>query len=111
MSENQPAEPSERLEQLETQLIRIERLLAIGFAEQLAARREEAGLGGQVSVAILERSATWMPAGPLKAAVEAATKQSSMTVKRRLKDLLEAGALEKSGKGSSTAYRSTGLLG
>jgi hypothetical protein len=96
---------------LEHRLSRIERLLAIGFGEQIQAKREIAGVDDQVVAAVLERTGTWSPAGPLKAKVEAATGQSAMTVKRPLKELVDLGALEKRGQTASTEYRSTGLFG
>lgn len=105
------AADEDRLDSLEHRLARIERLLAIGFTEQIHARRKTAGVDDQVVSAILERTGQWSPAGPLKAAVEAVSGQSAMTVKRRLKELVSLGALEKRGQTASTEYRSTGVLG
>jgi hypothetical protein len=105
------AADEERLDLLEHRLVRIERLLAIGFIEQIRARRAAAGVDDQVVAAILERTCQWSSAGPLKTGVEAASGQSARTVKRRLKELVELGALEKRGQSASTEYRSTGLLG
>jgi hypothetical protein len=99
------------LEDLRHAVRRLERLLAIGFAEQIEAERERHDLNDQVSDAILMRTAGWTPAGRLKAEVETASAQSSMTVKRRLNRLVQLGALERRGKATSTEYRSTGLLG
>jgi hypothetical protein len=101
----------DRLDSLEHRLARIERLLAIGFSEQIRARREAASADDQVVAAILERTEEWIPAGRLKEAVEGAGGQSAMTVKRRLKELVKLGALDKRGQTASTEYRSTGLLG
>lgn len=101
----------ERLDLLEHHLARIERLLAIGFSEQIRARCAAAGVDDQVVAAILERTGQWSSAGSLKTAVEAATGQSARSVERRLKELVELGALEKRGQTASTEYRSTTLLG
>jgi hypothetical protein len=102
---------ADRLDSLEHRLTRIERLLAIGFSEQIRIRREAADIEDPVVNAILERTSEWAPAGPLKAGVEAASGQSARTVERRLKDLVKVGALEKRGQTASTEYRSTGLFG
>ncbi len=101
----------ERLEALEHHLVMIERMLAIGFGEQIKARRAAVGLDDEVAEAILARTALWTPAGELKREVEKATGQSDMTVKRRFKRLVEVGALESRGKTVSTEYRNTGLFG
>jgi len=101
----------DRLDSVEHRLALIEHLLAIGFSEQIGARREAAGVNDQVVAAILERTGEWIPAGQLKAAVEVASGQSAMTVKRRLKELVKLGALDKRGQTASTEYRSTGLFG
>jgi hypothetical protein len=100
-----------RLEQLELQLARIERLLAIGFAAQIEAARERAGVNDEVTVAILARASVWISAGALKRAAVKRSGQSERTVNRRLNQLVELDALERRGKTSSTEYRSTGLLG
>jgi len=105
------AADEERFDLLEHHLARIERLLAIGFSEQIRARRAAAGVDDQVVAAILERTGQWSSTGSLKTVVEAVTGQSARTVKRRLKELVELGALEKRGKAASTEYRSTALLG
>jgi hypothetical protein len=100
-----------RLEQLEMQLTRIERLLAIGFAAQIEAARERAGVNDEVTAAILARASVWISAGALKRAAVKRSGQSERTVNRRLNQLVELDALERRGKTSSTEYRSTGLLG
>jgi hypothetical protein len=100
-----------RLEQLEVQLTRIERLLSIGFASQIEVVREHAGVGDEVTAAILTLSQHWTSAGGLKRAATERCGQSERTVNRRLTRLVELGALEQRGKTASTEYRSTGLLG
>jgi len=99
------------LEQLEVQLTRIERLLAIGFAPQIDTAREQAGVGDEMTAAILALSLRWTPSGGLKRAAAERCGQSERTVNRRLTQLVELGALEQRGKTTSTEYRSTGLLG
>jgi hypothetical protein len=101
----------DRLEQLEIRLTRIERLLTIGFASQIEAVREQAGVGDQVTAAILALSLCWTSSGGLKRAAKERCGQSERTVNRRLTRLVELGALEQRGKTASTEYRSTGLLG
>jgi Fic family protein len=111
MSESKVDPADERLERLESQLVRIERILSIGFAAQVRELREDAEIGDEVSAEILRRTPTWTPAGELKQAVTKANGQSEPTVKRRFKDLVEIGALERRGQGTSTEYRNTGLFG
>lgn len=96
---------------LEHRLARIEHLLGIGFAEQVGAKREEAGLDDPASAGILERSGSWIAAGELKQAVHEATGQSERTIKRRIQDLVGRGALEARGSGSRVEYRSSGRFG
>jgi Fic family protein len=111
MSESKGDPVDERLERLESQLVRIERLLSIGFAAQVRELRKNADIGDEVSAEILRRTPTWMPAGELKLAVTKASGQSEPTVKRRFKDLVDLGALDRRGQGPSTEYRNTGLYG
>jgi hypothetical protein len=100
-----------RLEQLEMQLARIERLLAIGFAAQIEAARERVGVNDEVTATVLARASAWISAGALKRAAVKRSDQSERTVNRRLNQLVALDALERRGKTSSTEYRSTGLLG
>jgi hypothetical protein len=97
--------------QIEQTLLRIERLLRIGFAEEVQAVCEAEGVGDPVSAAILERIPGWTAAGVMKRAVIKATNQGARTVERRLQKLVELGALETRGKTASLEYRNTGLLG
>ena len=64
----------------------------------------------KVSAAILDTTADWTPAGKLKTAVIAKTKQSKPTVERRIADLVEQGVLERRGAGSASSYRRTGVI-
>jgi hypothetical protein len=105
------AAESPSLEQLGMQLTRFERLLAIGFCAQIEAARDRAGVGDEVTGAVLARTSTWTSAGALKKTASAASGQSERTVNRRLTRLVELGALEDRGATSDKEYRSTGLLG
>jgi DNA-binding transcriptional ArsR family regulator len=96
---------------IEQHLIRIERLLAIGFAEQVQAKRDAHEVGDDVAAEILMRSLAWTPAGELRRAVVKATGRSEPTVKRRLKKLVELGALDRRGETTAVEYRCTGFLG
>jgi hypothetical protein len=109
MTENSPT--TEAIEQLQHTLLRIERLLAIGFAEPVGALRAGLDLGDPVSAAILRCCPAWTPAGRLKGEVAKASGGSGTTIKRRLAALQKAGALESRGKTASLEYRNTGLLG
>lgn len=111
MSDGQPPDLTAHLEQVETHLARVERLLQIAFADQVQERREEADIGDEVSVQTLRLAPTWTAAGGLKRAVVKSTGQSEPTVKRRLNKLTQLGALERRGQGPSTEYRNTGLYG
>jgi hypothetical protein len=106
-----PPKGREEVGSLEQRLLRIERLLGIGFAEQVQAKRDRYDVGDEVAASILERTSDWTAAGELKREVEGATGGSSMTVKRRLNRLVEIDALERRGKAAATEYRNTGLLG
>jgi hypothetical protein len=101
----------EEMQDLKHRLMRTERLLTIGFADQIQAKRDQYEVGDEIAGSVLERTLDWTPAGDLKRDVEAASGGSSMTVKRRLNRLVELGALERRGKAASTEYRNTGLLG
>ena len=111
MSGGELTQLAERLERVENHLIRLERLLAIGFALQIEAARERAGVGDEVTATILAQASSWISAGSLKRATVKRSGQSERTVNRRLNQLLELDALEQRGKTSNTEYRSTGLLG
>lgn len=104
-------QPEGEMERLEHRLLRLERLLAIGFSDQIAARRQELGFDDAASAAILRLCVEWTPAGELKKKVIAASGQPQRTVIRRLSGLVDHGALERRGKTASIEYRSTGLLG
>jgi Fic family protein len=64
----------------------------------------------KVDAAILDLAVEQKGAGELIAAVGRKTKQSPSTIKRRLAELVATGVVERSGAGSSTAYRATGLV-
>jgi hypothetical protein len=108
MTESKVDPVDERLERLESQLVRIERLLSIGFAAEVHELREGAEIGDEVSAEILRRTPTWTRAGELKQAVTKASGQSEPTVKRRFKDLVEPGAPGRPGERPSNQKRKTG---
>jgi hypothetical protein len=56
MSEGQLIRLTERLERVENYLMRVEHLLAIGFAAQVEAARERAGVGDAVTATILAQA-------------------------------------------------------
>jgi hypothetical protein len=101
---------SHDIKDLEYGLARIENLLSIGFAAQVTELREREDIGDDVSDQILRRARAWTPAGELKQSVIEATGQSE-TVKRRISNLVDLGALERRGNNRSTEYRNTGLYG
>lgn len=100
-----------RLDQLDQTLLRIERLLAIGFGEKVREHREAADIGDDITAEILRCAMSWIPAGKLKRAVMEHTDQGERTVKRRLTTLVQLGALDRRGESTSIEYRNTGLYG
>jgi hypothetical protein len=64
----------------------------------------------KVDAAILKAAAKATPAGQLVKSVQTKTKQTKRSVQRHVADLIEQGLLEKSGGGSATAYKATGLI-
>jgi hypothetical protein len=86
-------------------------LLKLAHREPLAVARKELVEDDDVSAAVLDAAANGaISAGSLKDKVIKKTKQSESTVKRRIADLVEMGALAKDGAGSNVTYRSTGLI-
>jgi hypothetical protein len=75
------------------------------------AKRDAHEVGDDAAAEILTRTSAWISAGQLKRAVVKATGQSGPTVKRRLKKLVELGALDRRGETVAVEYRCTGFLG
>jgi hypothetical protein len=111
MSPEPTADTETNIEQLQHSLVKVERLLAIGFSEQIRGERKNAEIDDEVSAEILRRTATWTAVGALKREVQKATGQSGKTVQRRFNKLIEVGALERRGNATSTEYRNSGLFG
>jgi hypothetical protein len=97
------------VESSDDHLKRIIAILKLAHRDALAEARVSV-LADKGNAAILDVAADWTPAGKLKTAVMKRTKQSKPTVERRIAKLLDDGILEKQGGGSTTAYRSTGLV-
>jgi hypothetical protein len=64
----------------------------------------------KTNAAILALTAKESPAGKLIQAVKQKTGESESTIKRRIATLVDLGALERSGGGPTTAYKTTGLI-
>jgi hypothetical protein len=98
------------LERIEDRLDSLISLLRIAFKDEID--RERASIAADpVSKAVLDAASDWVQAGKLKSQVVRVTHQSEPTVKRRISELVAAGALRREGRGGRVAYRSSGLLG
>jgi hypothetical protein len=84
-------------------------ILQLAYRESIERSREQI-LADRVNAVILEMSVDWLPAGELTKAVSQKTGQSQRTVTRRLTGLVGMRALDRRGAGSSTAYKTTGLI-
>ena len=85
-------------------------LLRISYRDPIEAAREEL-LSDRVKKEILTASRRgWIDAGALKKVAMAKSKASKPTVERRIAELLELGALERTGAGGHVTYRSTSLF-
>lgn len=91
---------------------RLDRLIAVlelAHRDEIARARDE--IRGDATYAeILRLSADEVRSGPLSKAVQQKTKQSPKTVQRRIGDLIELGALKRTGAGGNTKYKATGLI-
>jgi DNA-binding transcriptional ArsR family regulator len=86
-------------------------LLNLAFAEPIE-RARAAVLADPVKAAVIDAlGSAPMDAGPLQAAVKAATGQSERTVVRRVSDLVAQGMVVRSGTGARVQYRLSGLMG
>ncbi|SRR5579884_4274770 len=104
------AKEDDTANQIISRLDKIAAILQLAFKDQIDRARAEV-LADPVSAAILEATADgWIDAGDLKQKVSKDLKQSERTVSRRLAILIGRQALEQSGSGPSTRYRSTGLI-
>jgi hypothetical protein len=96
---------------LDRRVEHLEALLTLALADPVREARKAAGVGDPCSAEILRLSVDWVRAGELKKAVKATTGESESTIKRRIGDLIEAGALQPMGAKASQRYRNTILLG
>ena len=84
-------------------------LVTLAFSEQI----ESASLrlrGDAVTVAILEESSDWVPSGALQAAVAKACSVTERTVRKKLTELRDMGAISSKGSARATQYRVTGVV-
>jgi CTP-dependent riboflavin kinase len=91
---------------------RLDRLIGI---LELAHRAELQEVREQIRsdetyVEILDLTVDETPAGALSKAVQKKTGQSPKTVQRRITDLIELRALERTGVAAGTKYKATGLI-
>ncbi len=101
-----PTEPSG----LEGKLDLIISLMRIAHREPIEAVRSEV-LSDKVQREILIAARRdWIEAGALKKAAMAKSKASKPTVERRIAELLELGALARTGAGGHVSYRATSLF-
>lgn len=64
----------------------------------------------KVNAAILDASVDWIGSGKMQSAVASKTSSSTRTVRDRISDLLDMGALDKRGAGPTVEYRANGLI-
>lgn len=92
---------------------RLDRLIALfqlAHSGELAQTRARirSDVGSAVILDLAEDG--WIAAGKLRDAAEAKTKLKSTAISDRIAELVGMGALEKTGGGPTTRYRSTGIL-
>jgi Fic family protein len=98
------------LSAIESKLDLLISLLRIAYREPIEAAREEL-LSDRVKKEILIAARRdWIDAGALKKVAVAKSKASKPTVERRIAELLELGALERTGAGGHVNYRATALF-
>lgn len=93
-------------------LRRLDRLIGIlelAHREDIESSRE-AIRSNKTYAAVLALTTTEAPAGKLTKAVQQKTGESLKTVQRRIADLIEIGALERTGVGGNTKYQATGMV-
>jgi Fic family protein len=84
-------------------------ILQIAHKDEIERARNEIN-GDNVDAAILKVATKATPAGKLVKSVETKTKQTKRNVQRHVAELIERGLLEKSGSGTATTYKTTGLI-
>jgi Fic family protein len=98
------------LSSLEAKLDLLIALLRIAYREPIDQERERV-MADKVSSAVLAASRReWIEAGELKRLAVAKGKTSKPTVERRIAELVDLGALDRSGAGAHVRYRATTLF-
>lgn len=64
----------------------------------------------KVNAAILDATTDWKSSGKMQSAVAKKTKSSTRTVRERISDLIDMGALDRRGGGPTTEYKTSGLI-
>ena len=84
-------------------------LMTLAFSEQIEAAslrlRDDA-----VAAAILENSSSWTLSGALQSSVAECAGVSKRTVRSKLTELRDLGAITSRGSGTATQYRVTGVV-
>jgi hypothetical protein len=91
---------------------RLDRLIGImelAYRAELQDVREQIRSDGTYAE-ILDLTAEEIPAGVLTKAVQKKTGASPKTVQRRITDLIDLRALERTGAAAGTKYKATGLI-
>jgi hypothetical protein len=96
-------------EEVLRRLDRIAAILQLAHREEIASARE-AVRADKANAAILDAAKDWTPAGKLTEAASRRVGQSPRNIRNKISALIEQGLLEKTGGGSTTAYRATGLV-
>jgi DNA-binding transcriptional ArsR family regulator len=96
-------------EEVLQKLDKIIAILQIAHKDEIDRARAEI-TADKVDAAILKAAAKETPAGKLIKAVEAKAKVSDRSVQIHVAKLIERGLLEKTGSGTATTYKTTGLI-
>jgi hypothetical protein len=98
------------LSSVEAKLDLLISLLRIAYRDPVVQERDRV-MADKVSKAILVVSRRdWIEAGQLKRLAAASGKASKPTVERRIAELVDLGALDRSGAGAHVRYRATALF-
>jgi Fic family protein len=92
-----------------SRLDRLIGILELAHRAELKAVREQIRADANYAE-ILDLAVERVPAGTLSETVRKKTGASSKTVQRRITDLIELRALERTGAAASTKYKATGLI-
>jgi hypothetical protein len=100
---------NEQFEKLLGRLDVVVATLQLANADSIAAARAQL-LGDPAYAVILDRTTDWVQAGELKKTVMEQASVSKATAERRIAELCGRGFLRQDGGGTSTRYRSTGVI-